>query len=433
MLSPATADEAEVKRGEYLVNLSGCNDCHTPGYFFGKPDISRYLGGSDVGFEIPGLGVFIGRNITPDKETGIGSWSAEEIRTALQSGVRPDGRTLAPIMPWHAFAQLTEDDARAIVAFLQSVKPVNNPVPRPVQAGGEGVGLHDADHAARRNREGRAEIAESDASAGGRGSGYSGLASLGPGAFRSLLMCDLRNCRQQFLGIRRPERIEALLQNLGETPAHDAATVDQEVTDNLPRAGSHRLLIGFRHLISFLLVEKLVHCHDVHRLGQLAREMDAYCHDRVHPDLGQAESAVRGPLRVGCGEKIGRVVTEIEPRPLDRRSDHRQAFDTFLTQGRPELRHRRDMAAAERAVQASKHTDQQRVAASKIIERDLAFARDCIEHNIRCPVARLQRAVDATRGHGQPPAPDQSGKGSTPSASGLSPSWGRKTSCVRAK
>ena len=88
-----------IARGEYLVTMGGCNDCHTPGYFFGKPDSSRFLGGSDVGFEIPGEGVFIGRNITPDKETGIGSWTREQIVTAIQTGQRPDGRMLAPIMP----------------------------------------------------------------------------------------------------------------------------------------------------------------------------------------------------------------------------------------------------------------------------------------------------------------------------------------------
>src|SRR5262249_18491442 len=133
--SPAAADDAQVKRGEYLVGLGGCNDCHTPGYFLGKPDMSRFLGGSDVGFEIPGLGAFIGRNITPDKETGIGGWTADEIRTALQHGVRPDGRMLAPIMPYHAFANLTDDDAKAIVAFLQSLKPVSNAVPGPFGPG----------------------------------------------------------------------------------------------------------------------------------------------------------------------------------------------------------------------------------------------------------------------------------------------------------
>jgi mono/diheme cytochrome c family protein len=135
VLSPAAADDAQVKRGEYLVNLGGCNDCHTPGYFLGKPDMARYLGGSDVGFEIPGLGVFIGPNITPDRETGIGSWTSDQIRTALQTGVRPDGRVLAPIMPWHAFANLTDDDAKAVVAFLQSVKAVSNDVPGPFKSG----------------------------------------------------------------------------------------------------------------------------------------------------------------------------------------------------------------------------------------------------------------------------------------------------------
>jgi mono/diheme cytochrome c family protein len=129
------ADNAQIARGEYLVTVGGCNDCHTPGYFFGKPDMERFLGGSDVGFEIPGLGVFAGRNITPDKETGIGSWTPEQIVTAIQSGIRPDGRVLAPIMPWHAFAQLTKDDAMAIAAFLQSVKPVNNKVPGPFKPG----------------------------------------------------------------------------------------------------------------------------------------------------------------------------------------------------------------------------------------------------------------------------------------------------------
>ncbi|TGQ30605.1 MULTISPECIES: cytochrome c [unclassified Mesorhizobium] len=131
----AKADGAQIKRGEYLVTIGGCNDCHTPGYFFGKPDMSRFLGGSDVGFEIPGLGVFVGRNITPDKKTGIGSWTPEQIVTTIQTGERPDGRILAPIMPWHAFAHLTADDAMAIAAFLQSVKSVDNEVPEPFKPG----------------------------------------------------------------------------------------------------------------------------------------------------------------------------------------------------------------------------------------------------------------------------------------------------------
>ena len=114
--------------------------------------MSRFLGGSDVAFEMPGLGVFVGPNITPDKETGIGSWTPDQIVTAIQTGQRPDGRTLAPIMPWHALAHLTADDAMSIAAFLQSMKPVSSKVPRPVRARGNRVDLHVPDLAAGRNR-----------------------------------------------------------------------------------------------------------------------------------------------------------------------------------------------------------------------------------------------------------------------------------------
>jgi uncharacterized protein YjiS (DUF1127 family)/cytochrome c553 len=131
MSVPAFAQNAQVKRGEYLLAFAGCNDCHTPGYFFGKPDMKRYLGGSEVGFEIPGLGVFHGPNLTPDPETGLGKWSSQEIINAFTKGKRPDGRMLAPIMPWHAFANLTEEDKRAVAAFLKSLPPVKNKVPGP--------------------------------------------------------------------------------------------------------------------------------------------------------------------------------------------------------------------------------------------------------------------------------------------------------------
>lgn len=131
----AHAGDDAVARGKYLVTVTGCGDCHTPGYFFGKPDMSRVLAGSEVGFQMPGLGVFYGPNLTPDKETGLGGWSAEEIRVAIQTGVRPDGRILAPIMPWHNLASLTPEDAKAVVAFLQSVPPVKNKVPGPFGVG----------------------------------------------------------------------------------------------------------------------------------------------------------------------------------------------------------------------------------------------------------------------------------------------------------
>src|SRR5215475_1168157 len=131
-MTPAgAADPAQVARGKYLVTIASCHDCHTPGYFLGKPDMARYLGGSDVGFELPGMGVFVGPNLTPDKETGLGSWTDAQVVAAIQKGTRPDGRMLAPIMPYHAFANLTPQDAQAIVAFLRSLPPIENKVPGP--------------------------------------------------------------------------------------------------------------------------------------------------------------------------------------------------------------------------------------------------------------------------------------------------------------
>jgi len=125
------AQDTQIKRGEYLVTLGGCDHCHTPGYFFGKSDKARPLGGSEVGFAIPGLGTFHGPNLTPDPETGLGAWSADEIVAAITKGQRPDGRILAPIMPWHSFASLTRQDAYAITAFLKKLPPVRNKVPGP--------------------------------------------------------------------------------------------------------------------------------------------------------------------------------------------------------------------------------------------------------------------------------------------------------------
>jgi mono/diheme cytochrome c family protein len=125
------AEDAQLARGKYLVTLGGCTDCHTPGHFFGDPDMTRFLGGSDVGFAIPGFGTFVGRNLTPDKETGLGSWTRDQIATAFTTGARPDGRMLAPVMPWAAYSQLTKADALAIAAYLQSLPPVRREVPGP--------------------------------------------------------------------------------------------------------------------------------------------------------------------------------------------------------------------------------------------------------------------------------------------------------------
>ncbi len=129
--TPAGAADKQIERGKYLVTLATCTDCHTPGSFLGKPDMTRFLGGSDVGFAIPNLGVFVGRNLTPDKETGLGSWTRAQIVTAITTGKRPDGRELAPIMPWHAYSKLVPSDAAAIAAYLQSLPAMKHEVPGP--------------------------------------------------------------------------------------------------------------------------------------------------------------------------------------------------------------------------------------------------------------------------------------------------------------
>jgi mono/diheme cytochrome c family protein len=132
------ADEADVRQvahGKYLVSVIGCGDCHTAGYFFGNPDMAHSLGGSDVGFEIPGLGVFVAPNLTSDGETGLGNWTREEIVAAMQTGKRPDGRELAPIMPWRDLANLTRSDAMDIAAYLKSLAPIVHKVGGPFGVG----------------------------------------------------------------------------------------------------------------------------------------------------------------------------------------------------------------------------------------------------------------------------------------------------------
>jgi mono/diheme cytochrome c family protein len=126
--SPASADDAQVERGRYLVTIAGCSDCHTPGALLGAPDMKRYLGGSDVGFSIPGQGVFVGQNLTPDKETGLGQWTDGQIIAAIRTGKTPDGRELSPVMPYPALSHLPDADAQAIVSFLKSLPPVSNQV-----------------------------------------------------------------------------------------------------------------------------------------------------------------------------------------------------------------------------------------------------------------------------------------------------------------
>ncbi len=121
--------ELPAARGRYLVGIMDCTGCHSTGALTGKPEPATFLAGSDIGFQIPGLGIFYPPNLTPDVQTGLGTWSEQEIATALRTGVRPDGRELAPAMPWRSYASLSDADVRAVAAYLKTLPAVTHAVP----------------------------------------------------------------------------------------------------------------------------------------------------------------------------------------------------------------------------------------------------------------------------------------------------------------
>ncbi|PTW51931.1 c-type cytochrome [Rhodovulum kholense] len=126
----APADAATIERGAYLARIMDCAGCHMPRGADGVLAFSAGLSGGTVGFEMPGLGIFWPPNLTPDA-TGLGDWSADQILTAIRAGIRPDGRVLAPVMPWASYAGLTDEDGAALVAYLQSLAPVAARTPPP--------------------------------------------------------------------------------------------------------------------------------------------------------------------------------------------------------------------------------------------------------------------------------------------------------------
>ena len=154
--APAQADPAQVDRGRYLVTILGCNDCHTPwrmGENGPEPDMSRMLSGHPQQLVLPPppaltpgawesaswstvtawagpWGISYTRNLTPDKETGLGSWTEKEFVATLRTGrERGIGRELQPPMPWPAYGQATDADLAAVFAYLRSIPAVANRVP----------------------------------------------------------------------------------------------------------------------------------------------------------------------------------------------------------------------------------------------------------------------------------------------------------------
>jgi cytochrome c553 len=123
--TPPGPDPKVVERGAYLVKAAGCLVCHTAMGPQG-PDLANVGAG---GLEMKEkFGTWRSPNITPDKKSGIGNWTDDQIVAAIREGVRPDGKQLTPMMPYMNFNVLTDDDAKAIVAFLRTLKPIDKAV-----------------------------------------------------------------------------------------------------------------------------------------------------------------------------------------------------------------------------------------------------------------------------------------------------------------
>lgn len=109
-------DETKVERGKYLAKAGNCASCHTaPGGVF-------MAGG--LAFNTP-FGTIHSTNITPDPDTGIGSWSGEEFLVSMRRGLRPNGEHLYPVFPYTAFTKITDEDIAALYVYLQSIPPAN--------------------------------------------------------------------------------------------------------------------------------------------------------------------------------------------------------------------------------------------------------------------------------------------------------------------
>jgi mono/diheme cytochrome c family protein len=136
-LFPITADTsaAGLARGEYLVrDVISCQGCHAASAGEGQspPRDAPLVGQSEAVTFGPIQLVFAPSNLTPDAETGLGSWSDAEIARAIREGIGKDGEALA-IMPSVMFRNLSDADVAAIVGYLRSLKPVRNAIP-PVEA-----------------------------------------------------------------------------------------------------------------------------------------------------------------------------------------------------------------------------------------------------------------------------------------------------------
>ena len=155
----AGADDARLARGQYLVTIAGCNDCHTPlvpGANGPERDMTRMLSGHPETLVMPSLparpeapwetvasttftawsgpwGVSFTANLTPDPDTGLGRWTLKNFKDTIRTGRHLGrGREILPPMPIPMYRHLSDEDLEAIFAYLQSIPAVKNRVPEPL-------------------------------------------------------------------------------------------------------------------------------------------------------------------------------------------------------------------------------------------------------------------------------------------------------------
>lgn len=126
------AERAIAARGRYLVTTAGCIGCHATNSGQG-PDLTQYLAGGTLKMHTK-QATYVSRNLTPDKETGLGRRTDEEVKRVLRSGTFSDGHVVeTTVMPWGAFSNWTEEDRHAVVVYLRHLKPIRHATPEPVK------------------------------------------------------------------------------------------------------------------------------------------------------------------------------------------------------------------------------------------------------------------------------------------------------------
>ncbi|HKY07473.1 MAG TPA: cytochrome c [Candidatus Binatia bacterium] len=113
-------DKALVARGQYIFAVAGGCACHT------VPKETLHAGGR--AFPIP-FGTVYSTNITQDKETGLGGWTDQQIIDAMIKGIRRDGSRILPVMSYEKYSGMAQEDLKALVAYLRTLKPVKKPTP----------------------------------------------------------------------------------------------------------------------------------------------------------------------------------------------------------------------------------------------------------------------------------------------------------------